>query len=41
MNSRDPVIFRFGAYRLNPAARELFLNDERVALAPKMLDVLL
>lgn len=41
MNSRDPATFRFGAYRLNPAARELFLDDERVALAPKVFDALL
>lgn len=41
MSSRDPFTFHFGPYRLNPAARELWLNGERQTLAPKALDALL
>lgn len=41
MTARESTVFRFGDYLLHPAARELHHGDERVALAPKVLDALL
>ena len=31
----------FGAFRLDPAGRVLFRDDQRVALTPKAIDVLI
>lgn len=41
MTARDSAAFRFGNFLLQPAARELHHGDERVALAPKVLEALL
>jgi Tol biopolymer transport system component/DNA-binding winged helix-turn-helix (wHTH) protein len=38
--SRSPAAYEFGAYRLDPLARVLSLNDHPIALAPKSFDLL-